>query len=114
MTSLNLNLYQGSTFSTTVSALDSNGNAINLSGYNTSGYLRLNYSNTGFYNFSPVIKSGVSGEAFISGLIDLTITPSITSTIPVTRGVYDVEIYSGNYATKVVGGYVNIYPEATF
>ena len=45
-TSYDLNVTQGSTFNVRLTTKDSNGSALNLSGYGVSGYIRNKYSDT--------------------------------------------------------------------
>ncbi len=50
-----------------------------------------------------------------NGYIDIQIPAATTSTLPITEGVYDIEIYdSSGYVDKVVAGYVRVYPETTY
>lgn len=113
-TNYDLNITRGSDFSVRLSVKDSVGNPYNLSGYQTSGVVKYRYSDSNsFINLSPVIVSGVAGAFYASGLIDLSVSGTTTTGVPITQGVYDVEIYSGSFHEKVVYGKVNILPEVT-
>ena len=108
------NITQGSQFDVRLTINDENGAALNLSGYNARGYLKHRYSDTGnLLDLSPTIVSGSDGLYPVSGLIDVSLLASQTSTLPVVQGVYDVEIYKGAYVDKVIKGVANIHPEVT-
>ena len=93
---------------------DENGTAYNLTGYSASGVIRNKYSDTGYLlNLDPTIVSGVNGAGYASGYIDLHITGNQTTGLPITQGVYDIEIYKDNFHQKVINGQANIYPEVT-
>jgi len=102
---------QGSSFSGSFVATDSFGNLINLSGYSTRGKIKMKFGCTGYLvDMTPQIASG-----FTSGIINVLIPPEITSGMPVTKGVYDIEAFnSGDYCFQVANGYVNIFPEVSF
>ena len=48
-----------------------------------------------------------------SGHFDLEITAVQSSALPVVKGVYDIELHSGVYSSRLIYGYVNVYPEVT-
>tara|TARA_Y100001938_G_scaffold128114_1_gene181592 strand:+ start:263 stop:658 length:396 start_codon:yes stop_codon:yes gene_type:complete len=113
-TSYDLNITRGSDFSVRLSVKDSNGAAYNLSGYSTSGVAKYRYSDSNpIVSLSPVIVSGSGGSTLASGLIDINISGTATTGIPIVQGVYDVEIYKGTYHEKVIQGKINILPEVT-
>lgn len=105
----NISAIQGNTLLLNVTANDSAGNPINLSGYSVRGYVKYNYSNTGILlNLNPTITSYVGGSVNISG------NASDISNMPVGIFVYDLEAYnSGEYVTKFLKGYFSVDPEAT-
>ena len=50
-----------------------------------------------------------------NGFIDIQLAAATTATLPITEGVYDVEIYdSSGYVDKVLTGYVRVFPETTY
>lgn len=89
----------------------SDGTAENLTGYNVRGSVRRNYSNTGvLLDLNPVLH-----PSYVSGYVDVTgINGAATASLPITIGVYDIEVYSGAFITKIVRGYTSIYSEATY
>lgn len=106
----NINIDQGSSLSIRATAKDSNGVAINLSGYTASGYVRFRYSDTGILlNLAPVITTPASG------IVDISLSGSQTNTLPTTQAVYDVEVYGASgYVLKLLKGYFEIGPQATY
>ena len=113
-TSYDINLTRGSDFNVRLVVKDDNGTSVNLSGYSASGHIKNKYSDTGnLLNLSPVVVAGVGGAGYVSGFIDLHLPAAQTTGLPITQGVYDIEIYQGTYHQKVIIGQANIYPEVT-
>jgi hypothetical protein len=105
-----INITKGSDFSLRLNAENDDGSAINLSGYTVRGYVKQKYSDTGsLLNLNP---TGVLG-LYQSGIIDINIQSDITAPLPVTQGIYDVELASGTSVRKLVKGFANIVPEVT-
>jgi len=113
-TKVNLSIDQGSDFSASLTAKNAAGNTINLSGYNARAKMRYAYSTGQATDFTTAINSGTSGEGFVSGLVDLSLTSSETSGLVISDQVYDVEVYSGDYVVRVQQGIVSINPEVTY
>ena len=129
-TSYDLNITQGSSYNIRLKTKDVNGNALNLSGYHVSGYIRNKYSDTTYLlDFSPIIVSGqsvpttplnLSNDAIFSGLIDINLHPTGTAALPITQALYDIEIYSGtaedreSLVFKILNGKANVHPESTY
>jgi hypothetical protein len=129
-TTYDLNITQGSSYNIRLKTKDVNGNALNLSGYHVSGYIRNKYSDTTYLlDFSPIIVSGqsvpttpsnLSNDAIFSGLIDINIHPTGTAALPITQALYDIEIYSGTASDreslvfKILNGKANVHPESTY
>lgn len=109
-TSYDLNLTRGSDFSVRLTVKDTAGAVFNLSGYTTTGVAKFRYGASGsLLNLGASVRSGFEA----SGHIDLAVTADDLTGIPITQGVYDIEIYSGTYHEKVINGYVNVFPEVT-
>ena len=130
-TSYDLNVTQGSTFNVRLTTKDSNGSALNLSGYDVSGYIRNKYSDTTYLlDMAPTIVSGhaaahdpndpLKTDAIHSGLIDVNLAATGTAALPITQAIYDIEVYlnPNNMNTtsvfKILNGKANIHPEATY
>ena len=113
-TSYDLNITRGSDFSVRLNVKDASGSAYNLSGYSASGVAKYRYSSMEpLIDLSPVIVSGSNGASYASGMIDINVSGTNTTGVPIVQGVYDVEIYSGSYHEKVIRGKINILPEVT-
>ena len=106
-----LNITQGTSFTVRLVAQDTNGNAIDLSYWNVRGYAKVKFSESNLLvDLNPQKVSPNS-----DGLIDIQLSAATTATLPVTEGVYDVEIYdSSGYVDKIIAGYIRIYPETTY
>lgn len=107
--SYNISVTQGSSFEVSITARDSTGAPINLSGFDLSGLVKTKYSDTGF--ILDLAPSGVSPLS--SGIINIYLTRSQTENLPTCRAFYDIEIASGDYCLKILNGYFDISPEVT-
>jgi hypothetical protein len=112
MDSYDLDIYKGATFSLSLTLNDTAGNPIDLTNYSISGFLKFRYSDTGkLVSLNP---SGIS--PLTSGNVLLSIHATGTEVLPVTYGVYDLEIRHNTSGTvdKVLNGRARIHPEVTF
>ncbi|HIL26489.1 MAG TPA: hypothetical protein EYG21_03720 [Nitrospinaceae bacterium] len=110
----NLLLDQGSTFSTTITGYDIGGNKLDLTGYNARAKIKANYSTgTSLADFTVSIQSGTNGDAYVNGLVDLSLTSTETAALVVSDWRYDVEVYSGTNVIKIQQGLVRVNPEIT-
>lgn len=118
-TTYNIEASQGNTLNLRLCVKDTDAVPINLSGYSVRGQVRNRYSSTGvLLHLQPEIVTGVSGSAYVSGLIDILIRPTGTVILPVIQGVYDIEKFTQSVGVdydveKIMQGYFNISPEAT-
>ena len=98
---------QGTTFSTTLTLTDENGDLLNLSGYQANPQMRKWYTSTTATNFTTSINT-------TSSVITLSLTAAQTSNVDSGRYVYDVEITSSaNVTSRIVEGIVTVTPEVT-
>ena len=109
-----LNIIKGSTFTARVAAKNADGSPVDLSHYQTRGYVKQKYSDTGvLLDLNPVPTPGFQA----SGYIDIAVPATGTAVLPVTQGVYDIEMYgptgTENFVIKLLDGRVNVYPEVT-
>ena len=106
-----LNITKGSSFTIRLVAQDTSGSVIDLTNWNVRGYAKIKYSESNLLvDLNP---QKVSPNT--NGFIDIQLAAATTATLPVTEGVYDVEIYdSSGYVDKVVAGYVRVFPETTY
>jgi hypothetical protein len=106
----NITAIQGNTLLLNLTANDSAGSPINLSGYSARGYVKYKYSDTGILlNLNPAID-----PAYVNGVVSISGNASDLSAMPVGVFVYDLEVFnSGDYVTKFLRGYFNVSPEVT-
>ena len=98
-----LNLEQYATFSTVVNVADTQGDAVNLSGYTASSQIRKSYYSSTANNFTATITGEANGE------ITLSMTSANTSNLAPGRYLYDLVITdSSGVKTRVVEGIVNV------
>lgn len=104
----NIFIDQGSTFTLSLTATDSAGDPINLSGYSVSAQLRKSFSSTNYYNFDASITGS-------TGNILLTLSATTSATAQYGRYMYDVFITNGstNEVTRIVQGTAIIDPQVT-
>lgn len=106
-TKANLYIDQGSTFSTTVTITDSNGDALDLSGYTGAGQVRKSYTSSTAYNFNVAVGN-------TTGVITLSMTANVTANIAGGRYLYDVELTSNTgLISRVIEGIVTVNPNIT-
>ena len=108
-TKANLVIDQGTTYSTTLSLKDENGDILNLNGYYANSQIRKWYSSV-----SPT-ATFVTSINTDEGTITLTLNSNTTSNIIAGRYVYDVELteQSSNAVSRIVEGIVTVTPQAT-
>jgi len=106
-----LNITQGSTFAVRVVAQDTSGSIVDLTNWSLRGYAKIKYSDSDLL----VDLNPQRVPPYTNGYIDIHLTAAVTAALPVTEGVYDIELYdSSGYVDKLVNGYVRIYPETTY
>ena len=104
----NIFIDQGATFTTTVTVTDSNGDAVNLSGYSVAAQIRKTFLSSSATAFTATISNASSGE------ITISLSPTQTTALEAGRFVYDVLITaSGGTKTRVVEGIVTVNPRVT-
>jgi hypothetical protein len=106
---VDIDIYQGTEFDLRLVLKDSAGVPFNLSGYNARGEIKFHYSDSsGIWNIQVTPTSGY----YASGYLDMFIPATGTATFPVTKGVYNIQIYdNSSYVEQFVKGYANIYPD---
>jgi hypothetical protein len=103
-----LTIEKGATFSTTITVEDTNGDAINLTGYTANSQIRKSYYSTTANNFTATVTGIANGE------ITLSMTAANTSNLTNGRALYDLLITAPNGTkTRVVEGIVTILPNIT-
>ena len=109
-TKYDLEVTQGTRYYARLGALNDDGSVINLNGYSLSGQCRHGYGSTGKLLDLSLTKA-VGYEA--SGFFDLEITAAQSAALPIIEGIYDIEIHSGSFSSRLIYGYVNVHPEVT-
>ena len=109
-TSYDISVTQGSLEEIDITLTDPSGNSINLAGYSLSGLVRASYGASGYIlDLSPTVQSEASGIARV------TIVPTGTAALPVFKGFYDIEYYSGaGVVYKGAAGRFSVSPESTY
>jgi len=108
----NITGYQGDYIQLTLNLKDSNGTAVNLSGYGVRGQVRASYGSTGvLLDLNPTITN------VLSGTMAININSYISADIPISDHVYDIERYPSGIPTgnsiKLMRGKFSILPEVT-
>lgn len=105
----NLYIDQGSTFSTTVFVKNDDETPFDLTLYTAAGQIRKSYSSSTKVDFTLEIANPAT-----LGQINLSLTPTQTSTLEEGRYVYDIEVTSTtSTVTRVVEGLVTVSPQVT-
>lgn len=103
---------QGATFSRQLTWTDSNGAAVNLTGYSARMQLR-----TSVQNESVVLElTDTNGRISLggaAGTITLTITAADMTTLTAMKYVYDLELVNSTVVTRLVQGTFTVRPEVT-
>jgi len=119
----NLLIEQGATFTIDLQYKDSNGVAVDLTGY--SGRLQIRPSigsPTTYLCLSSSLNPDGTGLNFsgsygntppTSGSIGVIISAATSSTLTFSTGVYDLEIQSGSFVTRLLQGNVQLSKEVT-
>ena len=116
----NFSATQGSQLSVRLNVKDASGNSIDLSGYGARGVVKYRNSSTNYLiDLEPTIVSGTTGAAYQSGLIDVYLSGSQTSGMPIGDFVYDIEKYPTGASNtegavdKILAGGFLVYPQVT-
>lgn len=104
----NLTIDQGSTFTVDIDVKDSDGDALDLSGYTVKGQMRKTYTSSSAVTFT----SSVANES--GGVVNISLTSAETNALKAGRYVYDVEITSStSVVTRIVEGQIEVTPGVT-
>ena len=104
----NLYIDAGADYSIIVTANQSNGDPLNLTGYTVKSQIRKSYASSTAYDFTATVYSEVAGK------IRLLLTATQTSAIKPGRYLYDVEITSAiGEKRRVLEGIIIVTPEIT-
>jgi hypothetical protein len=107
-TKANLVIDQGTTYSTTLTMTDDNGDPLILSGYSANSQIRKWYTSS---NPAAVFSTSIDVQ---TGTISLTLSANQTNALVAGRYVYDVELTdTSNTVSRVVEGIVTVTPQVT-
>lgn len=114
---------QGATLDYELVYSDATGSAIDLTGYGGRMMIRPDKtSSTVYLSLSSSLQADGTGLNFsgsngstspMSGSIGLFISAASSSLLNFDKGVYDLEIYSGSYVTRILEGFVQLSREVT-
>jgi hypothetical protein len=103
----NLFIDQGATYATQLFLTDTDGSAVNLTGYTAAAQMRKHYTSSNAVSFSTTITPE-------SGGVILTLTANATANLNAGRYVYDVELTDSlGRISRIVEGVVTISPNVT-
>ena len=104
----NLTVDQGTDFTMSVDVTDTDGDALNLTGFTVAGQVRRSYFSTTAVNFTCAVSNATSG------IITVSLSGTQSDAMKAGRYVYDVEITnSGGTTTRVLEGQLEIMPAVT-
>ena len=105
----NIVVDQGADYSAGIDVTDSDGDALDLTGYSAAGQIRKTYSSSTAVNFTASVASPTT-----AGVVNISLTNAQTNAMKAGRYVYDVEITSsGGTKTRVLEGQLEIRPGVT-
>ena len=104
----NLTVDQGTDFTMSVDVTDTDGDALNLTGFTVAGQVRRSYFSTTAVNFTCAVSNATSG------IITVSLSGVQSDAMKPGRYVYDVEITSSaSVKTRVLEGQLEIMPTVT-
>lgn len=105
----NLYIDAGADYSIIITANQSNGDPLNLTGFTVKSQIRKSYASPTAYDFTTSLYAAAAGK------IRLSLTATQTSAIKPGRYLYDVEITSfpAGEKRRVLEGIIIITPEIT-
>lgn len=105
-TKVNLVVDQGTTFTTSITFNDENGNTINFSTYSGAAQMRKHFTSSNSVSFSVSLTS--------NGVVSLSLTANQTANLVAGRYVYDLEVTdSSNQISRLIEGIVTVTPNVT-
>jgi len=112
-----ISLTQGEDYSLTQTVTGSDGNAVDFSGYSLRGEVRYSYG-----DYPPGVSGVYSGALLdlsptftsdVSGIVNISLTPAQTASLPSTISLYSVEAYTSGDASVInaLRGKVTVTPQ---
>lgn len=114
----NITVEQGSTFDLKLLYEDSNGDAVDLTGYSAKMQIRPDYADLTDTTYLTLSSSlDVDGSGLIinptSGSLNIFITATKTDLFTFDHAKYDLELYYSSSVTRLLEGNVNIKKSVT-
>lgn len=108
-TKANLVIDQGTTYSTTLTLTDDNGDPLSLTGFSANSQIRKWYSSL---NAAATFATSIDTA---TAVVTLSLTANQTSSLVAGRYVYDVELTDtyANTISRIVEGIVTVTPQVT-
>lgn len=109
MSTYNISVTQGETLDLDLTLKDSQGNPVNLSGYNIRGKVKYSY---GYPNSIYDLEPSISGDG-TSGFVNVTIEATGTANLPVTKAYYEIERYTNDdvFVGSILNGAFTVNPQ---
>ena len=109
MQTLNVSCDIGATLEIAFSVVDSDGTAVNLTGFLGRGTIRDKVGGTSIATFDAYVTDAPNGRGVA------TILPATTAAITATHGLWDVELYisDGSVVYRPIGGVIFFRPNIT-
>ncbi len=115
---------QGTTTDFQIDWKDSNGNPVDLTDYSARMHIRSDYGSTGtlYAELSSTLDTDGTGlnllgsnssQALTSGSIGVIISAASSSNFTFSEALYDLEMVSGSYVTRLLQGKVKLSKEVT-
>ena len=105
-TKVNLVVDQGTTFTTSITFNDENGNTINFSTYSGAAQMRKHFTSSNSTVFEVLLTS--------NGVVTLSLTANQTGNLVAGRYVYDLEVTdSSNQISRLIEGIITVTPNVT-
>jgi hypothetical protein len=113
-----ITIIQGSTFNLELQYLDSEETPINLTDYHTQMQIRPDFAdntNTIYATLSSSLDDDGSGIVINGeiGSITLNLSAEKTKNLNFDEALYDLELYSGSFVTRILEGKVKLRKEVT-
>lgn len=103
----NIQIDQGTTYSTNIDVTDDNGDPVDLTGYSGAAQLRKHYTSSNAHAFAVSIANA-------AGVVTLSMTANVTANIVAGRYVYDCELTDGDgTVSRLIEGIVTVTPQVT-
>lgn len=102
-----LDIDQGSDFTSVIELENNDGTPMDLRGFSVYSQFRKSYGSITAYQFETSIVDALNGK------ISLSLPGMTSSNIRPGRYLYDVEITSNSFKTRVIEGIITINPEIT-